>query len=245
MNIDKNNLPKHIGVIMDGNGRWAKKVGKVRTFGHKFGVETVRTAISYCSKMGIEVLTLYAFSTENWKRPQGEVNVLMNLISEYLLKETPELKKQGVVLNFIGDLSKLPQKALDSIEDSINKTKDNNGLIVNIAINYGGRSEIAMAVRNIVKDALMNNISAEQITEELISDSLYTKGQPDPDLIIRTGGEVRLSNFLTWQSAYSELYFTDILWPDFKDDDFDDAILYFQKRSRRFGGLNLEEDSSK
>ena len=245
MNIDKNNLPKHIGVIMDGNGRWAKKVGKVRTFGHKFGVETVRTAISYCSKIGIEVLTLYAFSTENWKRPQSEVNVLMNLISEYLSKETPELKKQGVVLNFIGDLSKLPQKALNSIEDSINETKDNKGLIVNIAINYGGRSEIAMAVKSIVKDALTNNISAEQVTEELISDSLYTKGQPDPDLIIRTGGEVRLSNFLTWQCAYSELYFTDILWPDFKDDNFDDAILYFQKRNRRFGGLNSEEDSSK
>ncbi len=235
--IFKEALPKHIGVIMDGNGRWAKKQGKVRTFGHRFGVETVRTAISYCSEIGIKVLTLYTFSTENWKRPRSEVATLMNLIVEYLLKETAEMKANNVVLNFIGDLNKLPAKARETIAFSKNETKDNTGLLVNIAVNYGGKDELIRAVQHIAQKVKNGELGAEDIDSDLISSHLYTLNQPDPDLIIRTGGETRLSNFMIWQSAYSELYFTDILWPDFTKSDFDDAILYYQKKSRRYGGL--------
>lgn len=235
--IKKIYLPVHLGIIMDGNGRWAKKQGKLRTFGHRYGVETVRTAISYCSEVGIKFLTLYTFSTENWKRPRSEVTALMNLIVEYLIKETPEMKANNVILNFIGDLSKLPEKALKSIEYAINETKNNNGLLVNIALNYGGRDEIIRAVKQIAQEVKNNEMDIEQIDGAMLSNYLYTSKCPDPDLIIRTGGEKRLSNFMVWQSAYSELYFTDILWPDFTKKDFDEAMEYYQNRNRRFGGL--------
>lgn len=230
-------LPRHIGIIMDGNGRWAKKRGNIRTFGHKYGTENVKPAISYCSKKGIKVLSLYTFSTENWKRPQTEVDTLMSLITEYLLRETAEMKANGVVLNFIGDLSRLPQKALETIAWAREETADNTGLKVNIALNYGGRSEICRAVKNIAEDVRRCKITEDDITETLITSYLYTAGDPEPDLIIRTGGEKRLSNFLTWQSAYSELYFSDVLWPDFKEKEFDEALAFYASRQRRYGGL--------
>ena len=231
--IDRQNIPTHVAIIMDGNGRWAQKVGKIRTFGHKFGTQTVKTAMKYCKKNGIKHLTLYAFSTENWKRPQLEVDTLMSLITEYLTKETPEMKENGVKLNFIGDLSKLPKKALASIDYALRETSSNTDLIVNIALNYGGRAEIINACNEFMK-ANPN----EELSEEKLSELLYTKGQPDPDLLIRTGGEQRLSNFLLWQCAYTEFYYTNTLWPDFDDEAFDCAIEYYQNRDRRFGGLN-------
>ncbi len=180
---------------------------------------------------------MYAFSTENWKRPVDEVDTLMNLIVEFLLKETPEMKKNNVVLRFIGDLSRLPEKSKRAIEYSVAEMKDNSGLKVNIALNYGGRADIVSATKEICKRVQMGELSVEDINETLFSGYLYTAADPDPDLIIRSGGETRLSNFLTWQSAYSELYFTDVLWPDFGEKEFDDAILYFQGRDRRYGGI--------
>lgn len=236
--MDKNILPKHIAVIMDGNGRWAKKQGMIRTVGHRTAMSAVKKAINYCSDKGIDVLTLYAFSTENWKRPKEEVSVIMNLIIEYLLKETPEVKEKNAVFNFIGDLSRIPKKSLDAIDYAIRETKENDGLLINIALNYGGRDEILRAVKQIAKAVEEKSVSIDQISSDLFSEYLYTKGMPDPDLIIRSGGEKRLSNFLTWQSVYSELYFTDKLWPDFDEHDFDDAIRYYQTKNRRFGGLN-------
>ena len=236
--MDNNALPKHIAVIMDGNGRWAKKQGMIRSVGHRSAMSAVKTAINYCSDKGIEVLTLYAFSTENWKRPKEEISVIMNLIIEYLLKETPEVKKKNAVFNFIGDLSKIPRKSLNAIDYAVRETKGNNGLLINIALNYGGRDEIIQAVKQIARAVEKRSVPVDQISSELFSEYLYTKGMPDPDLIIRSGGEKRLSNFLTWQSVYSELYFTDKLWPDFDEHDFDDAIRYYQTKNRRFGGLS-------
>ena len=236
--MDTNALPRHIAVIMDGNGRWAKKQGLIRSVGHRSAMSAVKTAINYCSDKRIDVLTLYAFSTENWKRPKEEISVIMNLIIEYLLKETPEVKKKNAVFNFIGDMSKIPKKSLDAIDYAVRETKDNDGLLINIALNYGGRNEIIQAVKQIAKAVEDKTMTIDQISSELFSKYLYTKEMPDPDLIIRSGGEKRLSNFLTWQSVYSELYFTDKLWPDFDEHDFDDAIRYYQTKNRRFGGLN-------
>ena len=236
--MDNNALPKHIAVIMDGNGRWAKKQGMIRSVGHRSAMSAVKTAINYCSDKGIEVLTLYAFSTENWKRPKEEVSVIMNLIIEYLLKETPEVKKKNAVFNFIGDLSKIPKKSLNAIDYAVRETKENNGLLINIALNYGGRDEIIQAVKQIARAVEERSVAVDQISSEMFSEYLYTKGMPDPDLIIRSGGEKRLSNFLTWQSVYTELYFTDKLWPDFDENDFDDAVRYYQTKNRRFGGLS-------
>lgn len=236
--MDNNALPKHIAVIMDGNGRWAKKQGMIRSVGHRSAMSAVKTAINYCSDKGIEVLTLYAFSTENWKRPKEEISVIMNLIIEYLLKETPEVKKKNAVFNFIGDLSRIPKKSLDAIEYAVRETKANDGLLINIALNYGGRDEILQAVKQIARAVEEKSVAVDEISSELFSEYLYTKGMPDPDLIIRSGGEKRLSNFLTWQSVYSELFFTDKLWPDFDEHDFDDAVHYYQTKNRRFGGLS-------
>ena len=235
--INPNNMPRHIGVIMDGNGRWAQKRGMMRTSGHRHAMSAVKTAISYCSQIGIEVLTLYTFSTENWKRPVEEVSVLMNLIVEFLLKETPEMKANNVVLRFIGDMSRVPEKSIKAIDYSVNEMKNNSGLQVNIALNYGGRNEIVHAVKSICQKVGEGELSIDQINEQTFAEYLYTVGEPDPDLIIRSGGETRLSNFLTWQSAYSELYFTDVFWPDFGEDEFDNAILYFQAKDRRYGGI--------
>ncbi|ADD02462.1 undecaprenyl diphosphate synthase [Thermoanaerobacter mathranii subsp. mathranii str. A3] len=235
--IDKNKLPTHIGIIMDGNGRWAQKRGMMRFYGHKAGVNAVREVVKACRELGIKYLTLYAFSTENWKRPKEEVNFLMDLLVEYLSKEVDELNKNNVLINFIGDISVLPQGCKTEIERAQNITKNNFGLVLNIALNYGGRDEIVKAVKKICTKVLNKELTIEGITEQTISDNLYTKNQPDPDLIIRTSGEKRLSNFLLWQSAYSEFWFTEVLWPDFKKEHLIKAILYYQTRQRRFGGV--------
>lgn len=235
--IDMSNIPAHIGIIMDGNGRWAKKRGLPRSLGHKAGVETIREIVKTCSKIGVKYLTLYAFSTENWKRPKDEVSALMKLLVEYLKKEVNELHENDVVIEFIGNISMLPKVCQDELINAKEKTKNNKGLQLNLALNYGGRDEIIVAIKSIVKDAKNGIIDESDINEHLISKRLYTKGIKDPDIIIRPSGEYRLSNFLLWQSAYSELWFSDIYWPDFKSNDLYKAIHDFQNRDRRFGGI--------
>lgn len=235
--IDMNKLPNHIAIIMDGNGRWAKKRLLPRTAGHKAGVETVRTIIKECKRLGIKYVTLYTFSTENWKRPALEVETLMNLLQNYLKNEIEELNRNDVKLTAIGDIQKLPEPCLNELKKAIKLTKDNKGPNLNLALNYGGRYDITNAVREISKDIENNKLSSEQITEETIKNYLSTKSIPDPDLVIRTSGEQRLSNFLLWELAYAELYFTDVYWPDFKEKDLQLAIYTYQNRDRRFGGL--------
>lgn len=235
--IDKNNVPVHIAIIMDGNGRWAKQKKIPRAMGHKAGVETIRSIVKESNKIGIKYLTLYAFSTENWKRPLDEVNALMRLLFEYLRNEVEELHKNGVIVNHIGDISKLPDGCRKELLDAYNKTKNNKGLMLNLAINYGGRDEITMAIRNIVKDVKKGVLIESKIDENLITKYLYTSKIPDPDLIIRPSGEQRISNFLLWQGAYSELWFSNINWPDFSVNDLHRAISDYQKRNRRFGGI--------
>ena len=232
------NVPRHVGIIMDGNGRWAQRQGLLRTVGHRFGTETVQRAMEYMSRAGVSVLTLYAFSTENWKRPEKEISAIMSLLSEYLYRKTPEMKRSGVRLSFIGDLSPIPDESMKAVRYAVEELRDGGGLKVNIALNYGGRAEIVMAARSLAEDVSRGTLRPEDITEELIGGRLYTADDPDPDLIIRTGAETRLSNFLTWQSAYSELYFTPTLWPDMQDEDFDRALEYYSSRDRRYGGLN-------
>jgi len=235
--IDKNRLPVHIAIIMDGNGRWAKKRNLPRIMGHKAGVEVLRDIVKASSSIGIKVLTLYAFSTENWKRPVDEVNSLMDLLVEYLRKEVNELHEQNVKIMAIGDLSKLPMVCQEELNRSIDITKDNTGLILNLALNYGGRAEITDAVRKIAERVKIGEIQPEDINEYIITGHLSTGKLPDPDLIIRPSGELRLSNFLLWQCAYSELWFSDINWPDFTREHLFRAIIDFQMRDRRFGGI--------
>ena len=235
--IDMNRLPKHIAIIMDGNGRWAKKRFLPRTAGHKAGVETVRTIITECKRLGIKYVTLYTFSTENWKRPALEVETLMNLLQNYLKNEVEELNRNDVKLTAIGDIEKLPEPCLNELKRAIELTKDNKGPNLNLALNYGGRYDIAKAVKEISKDIENNKLNSDDITEETITNYLSTKSIPDPDLVIRTSGEQRLSNFLLWELAYAELYFTDVYWPDFKEKDLQLAIYTYQNRDRRFGGL--------
>jgi undecaprenyl diphosphate synthase len=218
---------------MDGNGRWAKKRGLPRAAGHRAGVERVRTIIRMSSDIGIRYLTLYAFSTENWKRPSQEVGVLMGLLLEYLKKELAELHEKNVHILTLGDLSKLPQEVINEIERAKRTTKDNTGLTVNMAVNYGGRQEIVDAV----KKAVSEGRSVGEIDEEYVSSLLYTAGQPDPDLMIRTSGETRISNFLLYQMAYAEFYFPDTLWPDFDEAEYRKALGVFAARDRRFGGV--------
>ncbi|MDO4594878.1 MAG: isoprenyl transferase [Tissierellia bacterium] len=227
------NLPKHIGIILDGNGRWAKKKSMPRTYGHKIGSENVIDIVRHADKRGIKYLSLYAFSTENWKRPFQEVNFLMKLISIFIDEKLKELNDANVKLNILGDISTIGQKAKESIEKALKKTEDNDGLNLNIAINYGGRDEIVKAVKEIIQ----SDIDIKDVNEELISKHLYTKNMPDPDLIIRTGGEIRISNFLIYQLAYSEFYFTDVFWPDFDTTEFDKALENYMNRFRRYGGL--------
>ncbi|NLK71549.1 MAG: isoprenyl transferase [Clostridiales bacterium] len=239
---DYSKLPKHIAIIMDGNGRWAQKKGLPRILGHKAGVEAIRDIIITASDIGISFLTVYAFSTENWKRPEEEVKGLFKLLIVYLEKEIEEIYKNNVKLNIIGDYKKLPQGILDKIEYALNYTKNNTGLVFNIALNYGGRDEILKVVREIYRMTKENKIeNEEEIDYNLIEHLLYTNGIPDPDLIIRTSGELRLSNFLLWQSAYSEFWCTDTLWPDFKKEDLIKAIEAYQTRERRYGGILMEE----
>ncbi|GAV23467.1 isoprenyl transferase [Carboxydothermus pertinax] len=236
--IDPAKLPKHIAIIMDGNGRWAKKRGMPRYFGHRAGVETVRRVVKLCAKLNVPYLTLYAFSTENWRRPQEEVNVLMNLLVEYIEKEIDELNREGVRLTVIGEVAELPEPARLALAKGIEKTRQNNRLNLILALNYGGRREIVEAVRKIADDVKSGKITPEQINEEFFANYLYTREFPDPDLLIRPSGEIRISNFLLWQIAYSEIWLTEVLWPDFSEEHLLQAIRDYQKRDRRFGGIN-------
>ncbi len=233
-------LPKHIGIIMDGNGRWAKKRGLPRSEGHKAGAHTFRKICDYANEIGIEVITFYAFSTENWKRPQGEVEAIMDLFRDFLCEaetRSAENSAKGLRLRFIGDREVLPRDIVKLIERSESISQDKDKTVVNLAVNYGGRAEIVSAVRRAAKRVESGEISADELEEADIERNLYTAGLPDPDLIIRPSGEYRISNFLVWQSAYSELWFSDILWPDFTENDFDKAIIDFCSRNRRFGGI--------
>jgi len=229
--IDKNKLPKHIAITMDGNGRWAKTKGKLRIFGHKNGVKAVRDTVEGAAEIGIEFLTLYAFSSENWNRPEKEVNALMTLLVSAINKETKTLMDNNIRLSTIGDINKLPSKAQKELQEAILKTKDNTRMTLVLALSYSGRGEIINAVQNIIKDGK----KPEEINEDTFQQYLSTKSVPDPELLIRTSGEYRISNFLLWQIAYSELYFTDTLWPDFRRADLYKAILNYQSRERRFG----------
>ena len=229
--IDKNNLPKHIAITMDGNGRWAKSKGKLRIFGHNNGVKAVRDTVEGAAEIGIEYLTLYAFSTENWDRPEKEVNALMTLLVSAINKETKTLMDNNIRLSAIGDIKKLPSKAQKELQEAVAKTKDNTRMNLVLALSYSSRWEILNAVQNIIKDG----VKAEEINETTFQQYLTTKNVPDPELLIRTGGEHRISNFLLWQIAYSELYFTETLWPDFRRGDLYNAILDYQSRERRFG----------
>jgi undecaprenyl diphosphate synthase len=220
---------------MDGNGRWAKKHGLFRTLGHESGTKSVKKIIEACSNLGIENLTLYAFSTENWNRPKVEVEALMKVLVNSLIKELPTLEKNSIKMNAIGNLEKLPAKAQKELQDVINKTAGNTKLVLTLALSYGSREELVNAVKNISDKVKNNIISVDKIDDSVINEHLYTHNLPDVDLLIRTSGEHRISNFLLWQIAYAELYFTDILWPDFKENDLYEAILSYQKRERRFG----------
>ncbi|WP_439554363.1 isoprenyl transferase [Flavobacterium macrobrachii] len=233
--IDKENLPKHLAIIMDGNGRWAKQKGLLRAFGHENGTKSVRTTVESCAKLGIENLTLYAFSTENWNRPKLEVETLMKLLISSLKKELDTLQKNNIRLNAIGNLDLLPSSAKKELLTVIEKTKNNSRMRLTLALSYGSREELLNAVKNISSKVKNNIISQDDIDESIINQHLYTHNLPDVDLVIRTSGEHRISNFLLWQIAYAEFYFTDVLWPDFKETDLYDAIISYQKRERRFG----------
>lgn len=233
--IDKDNLPKHLAIIMDGNGRWAKQKGFLRAFGHENGTKSVRTTVESCAKLGIENLTLYAFSTENWNRPKLEVETLMKLLISSLKKELDTLQKNNIRLNAIGNLDLLPSSAKKELVTVIEKTKNNSRMTLTLALSYGSREELLNAVKNISSKVKNNIISQDDIDESIINQHLYTHNLPDVDLVIRTSGEHRISNFLLWQIAYAEFYFTDVLWPDFKENDLYDAIISYQKRERRFG----------
>ena len=235
--IDLEKMPTHIAIIMDGNGRWAKSRFLPRTAGHKAGVETIRKVVKEADRLGIKYLTLYAFSTENWKRPKLEVDALMNLLVTYLKNEIDELHKNNVKLTAVGDFEKLPEACVRELHSAMDKTKDNTGVHLNLALNYGVRNDIREAVVELAKEYKEGKISLEDITEENIKKHLSTGEIPDPDLVIRTSGEQRLSNFLLWDVAYSEFYYTDIHWPDFDGEALEKAIYSYQKRDRRFGGV--------
>lgn len=233
--IDKNNLPKHVAIIMDGNGRWAKSRGEERTFGHKSGISAVRNALSACEKAGIEFLTLYTFSTENWNRPLDEVSTLMSLLSETLLEEAEELFSKGIRLHVIGEIEKLPSLVSEQLLNVVDLTKKNTKSNLVLALSYGSQREILNAVKEIAQEVKDDKISVEDIDEKLFENHLYTKNLPPVDLLIRTSGEVRVSNFLLWQIAYAELQFLDIFWPDFQEEHLYQCILNYQNKERRFG----------
>ena len=233
--INKDYLPKHLAIIMDGNGRWAKQKGLLRAFGHEKGTKSVRTTVETCAKLGIENLTLYAFSTENWNRPKLEVDTLMKLLVNSLKKELTTLEKNNIRLNCIGNIDLLPAKAKEALLTVIDKTKNNTRMTLTLALSYGSREELLNAVKIISEKVKNNIISIDTLDESIINEHLYTHNLPDVDLMIRTSGEHRISNFLLWQIAYAEFYFTDVLWPDFKEEDLYEAIISYQKRERRFG----------
>ncbi len=229
------NYPKHLAIIMDGNGRWAKKQGMMRIFGHENAMNAVRQTVEYCVEHHIDYLTLYAFSTENWNRPAMEVNALMELLVKFLKKEVDALSKNNIRLKTIGRLDLFPKKAKETLLETIDKLKDNTGTTLTLALGYGAREELLTVVKEIANDVKNNVISTEAINESVINAHLYTHDLPDVDLLIRTSGEYRISNFLLWQIAYAELYFTEVLWPDFNKNHLNEAILSYQKRERRFG----------
>lgn len=233
--INTDNLPNHIAIIMDGNGRWAKLKGKPRVFGHKNGVASVKDVIEGCREIGVNYLTLYAFSTENWNRPKLEVRTLMALLVSSLRKELNTLVKNNIKLNTIGNIEHLPEKAQMELAEVVEKTKNNTSLTLTLALSYGSREEIVNVIRNISKKVVNNQLTVEEINENIINNHLYTFSLPDVDLLIRTSGEKRISNFLLWQIAYAELYFTNTLWPDFRKENLFNAIVDYQQRERRFG----------
>lgn len=241
-NLDRERLPRHIAIIMDGNGRWARQRGLPRTMGHRAGVEALRGIVRFASQIGIEYLTVFAFSTENWKRPQSEIGILMSLLKEYIRRELEELHSNEVKIRVLGNISQLPGDVGEQVLLARDKTCNNKGLVFNLALNYGGRAEIVQALQGIVKDVLNNNLALENINEELFADYLDTVDCPDPELVIRTSGEMRLSNFLLWQAAYSEIVVVDECWPDFKEESLLDTIRVYQNRDRRFGGIKKVEE---
>lgn len=230
-------LPEHIGIIMDGNGRWAKQRNLPRSAGHTAGAKNFRTITKYCSNIGIKYLTVYAFSTENWKRPADEVNALMKLFKSYLEEAISDFKDEDIVVKFIGDKSAFSPELQKLIDENERMSANRTGMVLNIAMNYGSRDEILQAVKNIASQVKEGSLSADDITTDVISNNLYTAGQPDPDLVIRPSGEYRISNFLLWQSAYTEYVIMDVLWPDFSEKMLDEALIEYAKRNRRFGGV--------
>ncbi len=235
MEFNKENMPRHVGIIMDGNRRWAKSKGKPASFGHREGAKTLEKIVRYANKIGLEYITVYAFSTENWKRAEDEVKTLMMILQNYLDDYSKRADSENIKVKMIGDITALSKGMQESIIKCMERTKNNTGVTFNIAINYGGRDEIVKAVRKISEQVKTGKLKIEDINEDLVSNNLYTAGQPDPDLIIRTSGEIRLSGFLTWQSVYSELLFVQKYWPDFTEEDLDNAIIEYQKRTRKFG----------
>jgi undecaprenyl diphosphate synthase len=240
----KGNIPEHIAIIMDGNGRWAKKRNLPRVAGHHQGVESVRQVVEACVSLGVKVLTLYTFSTENWKRPKDEVSTLMRLMVKSLQNETDELHNNKIKIVAIGDLNSLPQIVQDELKSAMKKTANNDKMILNLALSYSGRWELVEAIKNISKQVLEKKLNPDEITEETITNNLLTSGMKDPDLLIRTSGEYRISNFLLWQLAYSEIFITDVLWPDFRCADLLEAIQDYQKRERRFGLVSEQLSNS-
>ena len=233
--IDKNRLPRHVAIIMDGNGRWAKAKGKDRSFGHQEGVVSVRKIMDAVTQLGLKYLTLYTFSTENWNRPEEEVQALMSLLVSAIHRETPDMMKKNVRLTAIGDLSRLREDAYNTLQECIDTTSANTGTTLVLALSYSSRWEITRAARQLAQEVLEQKINPNDITEAMVSDHLTTKNIPDPDLLIRTGGEKRISNFLLWQLSYAEFFFPAVFWPDFREEELYEAILYYQQRERRFG----------
>lgn len=242
--IDQNNLPRHIAIIMDGNGRWAKQHALGRIRGHKKGAQAVRTTVTACRELGISCLTLFAFSSENWGRPSDEINALMSLLEDYLDQEASTMQKQEIKLTTIGEIDRLHWPVQKKLLDVKKLTEHNDKMVLNLALSYGGRDEMIAAVKKMISDHACGKLKMDDINQDLVSRYLYTGGMPDPDLLIRTSGEYRISNFLLWQLAYTELYFTDVLWPDFKKDDLMRAIAVYQNRERRFG-LTSEQISTR
>ena len=235
MEFNKENMPQHIAIIMDGNRRWARAKGKPAGFGHKEGAKTLEKIVRYANKIGLKHITVYAFSTENWKRAEEEVKALMALLQSYLDDYSKRADSENIKVKILGDITALAPKMQKSIKECMERTKNNTGVTFNIALNYGGRDEIVKAIKSISEKVKKDEIKIEDINEELVSNNLYTKGQPDPDLLIRTSGEIRLSNFLPWQVVYSEFIFIEKNWPDFTEEDLDNAIIEYQKRTRKFG----------
>lgn len=235
--VEDVHIPRHVGIIMDGNGRWAKQRGLPRKAGHAAGAQVFRKITKHCEKRGVQFLTVYAFSTENWKRPPDEVEAIMNLLRDYLKESLADFKKENIITRFIGDLEPLAPDIRALMAEAEESTAHKTGMVLNIAINYGGRLELAQAARQIARDVRDGKLSPEEVDEETVAARLYTAGQPDVDLILRPSGEYRLSNFLIWQSAYAEYVFNDILWPDFSAADLDAALAEYARRNRRFGGI--------